>query len=74
MLQCYFSHHLIATIYEGKMFQSKLASNLANVKRKKKTLYLTDRCIKKKQSIYLYRKKINFPQQFCENEINKCFT
>lgn len=48
MLQCYFSHHLIATIYEGKMFQSKLASNLANVKRKKKTLYLTDRCIKKK--------------------------
>lgn len=58
MLQCYFSHHLIATIYEGKMFQSKLASNLANVKRKKQTLYLIDRCIKKKkQSIYLNRKK-----------------
>lgn len=47
MLECYFSHHLIATIYEGKMFQSKLASNLANVKRKKKPC-LIDRCIKKK--------------------------
>lgn len=42
--------------------------------KEKKPLYLTDRCIKKKQSIYLNRKKINFPQQLCENEINKCFT
>lgn len=57
MLQCYFSHHLIATIYEGKMFQSKLASNLANVKRKKKPYILLIDALKKKQSIYLNRKK-----------------
>lgn len=42
--------------------------------KEKKTLYLTDRCIKKKAINLFKQKKINFPQQLCENEINKCFT
>lgn len=42
--------------------------------KEKKTLYLTDRCIKKKAINLSKQKKINFPQQLCENEINKCFT
>lgn len=42
--------------------------------KEKKTLYLTDRCIKKKAINLSKQKKINFPQQRCENEINKFFT
>lgn len=42
--------------------------------KEKKNLYLIDRCIKKKAINLSKQKKINFPQQLCENEINKCFT
>lgn len=42
--------------------------------KEKKTYILLIDALKKKAINLSKQKKINFPQQLCENEINKCFT